>query len=203
MNLWKIVFGCLLAALLVYWFIPSSYEIRNAVPRGETIVCFGDSLTSGVGAGEGLDYPARLSHLIGVEIINAGVPGDTTARALERVAEVIEEMQPRIVMITLGGNDLKNGVRREVAFENLEKIVRKFQDNGALVVIGGLDVPFWGRGFGDAYEALAEKTGAVLVPNVMQDILGQPDLMSDRIHPNSAGYAVMAQHFFKAVQPYL
>ncbi|MEN8135401.1 MAG: GDSL-type esterase/lipase family protein [Thermodesulfobacteriota bacterium] len=191
-----------MVAIVVYWLIPASYEIRNAVPTGETIVCFGDSLTAGIGAAPGMDYPARLSRLIGTEIINAGVAGDTTARALDRV-EAVLELQPRIVMITLGGNDLKNGVGREVAFRNLEEIVSRFQDNGALVVIGGLDVPFWGRGFGDAYEELAEKSGAVLVVNILQGILGKADLMSDRIHPNSEGYAVMAQYFYKALRPYL
>jgi lysophospholipase L1-like esterase len=202
MSSLKIVSGCLLIAAVVYWLIPSSYEIRNAVPRGETIVCFGDSLTAGIGGGEGMDYPSRLARLIGTDIINAGVPGDTTARALDRVGAVLE-LQPRIVMITLGGNDLKNGVGREVAFKNLEEIVRRFQDNGALVIIGGLDVPFWGRGFGDAYEELAEKTGSVLVANILQGIFGKPDLMSDRIHPNSDGYAVMAQYFYEALRPYL
>jgi lysophospholipase L1-like esterase len=72
-----------------------------------------------------------------------------------------------------------------------------------LVIIGGLDVPFWGRGFGDAYEELAEKTGSVLVANILQGIFGKPDLMSDRIHPNSDGYAVMAQYFYEALRPYL
>ncbi len=202
MNYLKIFSGCLLVAVVVYWLVPSSYEIRNAVPAGKTVVCFGDSLTAGIGAAPGMDYPARLSRLIGMEVINAGVPGDTTARALARV-EVVLELQPRIVMITLGGNDLKNGVGREVAFKNLEEIVHRFQDNGALVVIGGLNVPFWGRGFGDAYEELAEKTGSVLVANVLQGIWGESDLMSDRIHPNSEGYAVMAQYFAKALLPYL
>jgi lysophospholipase L1-like esterase len=202
MSSLKIVSGCLLIAVVIYWLIPSSYEIRNAVPCGETIVCFGDSLTAGIGGGKGMDYPSRLARLIGTDIINAGVPGDTTARALDRVGAVLE-LQPRIVMITLGGNDLKNGVGREVAFKNLEEIVRRFQDNGALVIIGGLDVPFWGRGFGDAYEELAEKTGSVLVANILQGIFGKPDLMSDRIHPNSEGYAVMAQYFYQALLPYL
>ncbi len=191
-----------MVAVVVYWLIPSSYEIRNAVPIGKTIVCFGDSLTAGIGAAPGMDYPARLSRLIGMEVINAGVAGDTTARALDRL-EVVLELQPRIVMITLGGNDLKNEVEREVAFKNLEEIVGRFQDNGALVVIGGLNVPFWGRGFGDAYQELAEKTGSVFVVDILQGILGKPDLMSDRIHPNSEGYAVMAQYFYKAIRPYL
>lgn len=202
MNFLKIVAGSLLVAVVVYWLIPSSPEIRNAVPTGKTIVCFGDSLTAGIGAAPEMNYPARLSRLTGMEIINAGVPGDTTAKALARL-EVVLELQPRIVMITLGGNDLKNGVGRAVAFKNLAEIVRRFQDNGALVVIGGLNVPFWGRGFGDAYQELADKTGSVLVVNVLQGILGKPELMSDRIHPNSEGYAVMAQYFYKAIYPYL
>lgn len=191
-----------MVAVAFYLFIPASPEIRNVVPRGETIVCFGDSLTSGVGASKGLDYPFQLSQLIGMKIINAGVPGNTTVTALNRLERVVE-LQPRIVMITLGGNDLKNGVSKEVAFKNLEKIVLRFQDKGTLVVIGGLDIPFWGRGFGDAYEKLAEKTGSVLVPNIFKDIFGKPNLMSDRIHPNGEGYAVMAQHFHKALKTYL
>ena len=89
-------------AVVVYLFVPSSYEIRNAVPSGETIVCFGDSLTAGIGGAKGMDYPSQLSRLIGMEIKNAGVPGDTTASALDRVVDVLE-LQPRIVLITLGG----------------------------------------------------------------------------------------------------
>jgi lysophospholipase L1-like esterase len=202
MNYLRIVAGGLLVAVIVYWFIPSSPKIRNAVPRGETIVCFGDSLTAGVGAGRGRDYPSLLAKLAGREVINAGVSGDTTGQALARLDAVIE-LRPRIVLLTLGGNDLKNGVDRGTAFENLEMIVRGLQDTGALVVIGGIDVPFWGRGFGAAYEDLAEKTGAVLVPNIYADIIGKPDRMSDGIHPNGDGYAIMARHFYKALRPYL
>lgn len=189
-------------AIVFYVLIPSAYEIKNAVPRGEAIVCFGDSLTAGNGATKGFDYPAQLSRLTGKVIVNAGVPGDTTASALARVAEVIK-LNPRIVLITLGGNDLKNGVAREVVFHNLEIIVGKFQENGSLVIIGGIDVPFWGRGFGDAYRKLARKTGSVLVPNIFQDIIGKSDLMSDRIHPNRDGYGLMAQHFYLALKPYI
>ncbi|MFO7606031.1 MAG: GDSL-type esterase/lipase family protein [Desulfurivibrionaceae bacterium] len=198
----KILLIGLLPVLVTYWLLQDSYQIKNDEPRGEVIVSFGDSLTAGTGAGAGRDYPAQLARLIGEEIVNAGVPGDTTARALTRVDQIIE-LDPKIVMITLGGNDLKNGVSRELAFDNLAEIVHRFQEEGALVIIGGLDLPFWGRGFGDAYRELARETGAVLVPNVLGDIFGQPKLMSDRIHPNGRGYEVMARHFHKAIKPYL
>jgi len=90
-----------------------------------------------------------------------------------------------------------------MVFKNFEKLIHIIQDNGALVILGGIDVPFWGRGFNKMYVELSEKTGSVLIQNIFKDILGKPGLMSDTIHPNSKGYTIMANHFYKALQPYL
>ncbi len=198
-----ILFVVVLFGLVAFFYSPpETYEIINPNPTGKTIVCFGDSLTHGTGAPKGLDYPTQLSKLIGSEVINEGVPGDTTATALIRIQKIIR-MAPRIVLITLGGNDLKNGIKKEIAFDNLEKIVRLFQDAGALVVIGGLDFPLYGRSFSKQYEKLAKITGSVLVQDIFKDILGNPERMSDTIHPNAEGYTIMANHFYQALKPYL
>lgn len=148
-----------------------------------------------------MDYPSQLSNMISRPVLNKGVPGDTTARALARLEQDI--LEPRIVLITLGGNDLKNGVPKEVAFENLKIIVESIQAQGALVIIGGIDLPFWGRGYGEAYEQLSKETGAVLIPNILDGIMGSRQLMSDSIHPNDAGYTIMAERFYRALKPYL
>ncbi|MEE4113476.1 MAG: arylesterase [Desulfobacteraceae bacterium] len=190
------------AIAAIYHFITPSSAIVNRLPSGGTVLCFGDSLTYGTGASTGMDYPAQLSRMIGLPVINAGVPGDTTATALKRLDGMLD-MQLRVVLITLGGNDLKNGISRQTAFDNLRSIIRTFQADGALVVIGGIDIPFYGKGFGNAYRELAEETGSVLIPNVFAGIMGTRSLMSDPIHPNSQGYTVMAQHFYRALQPYL
>ena len=182
---------------------PTAPEIRNAEPLGTTLIAFGDSLTYGTGAGEGRDYPARLSKMLGLPVVNAGVPGDTTGSALRRLKADVLTRSPRIVFITLGGNDLKNGISRETAFRNLRSIVEAIQAEGALVVVGGIDVPFWGRGFGQAYLDLARETGAVLIPDIFEGIMGNRRLMSDSIHPNAAGYALMAEKFHESVKPYL
>ena len=196
------IFTVIVVSLVIFFFTPSSYEIKNADPTGENIVCFGDSLTYGTGAAKGMDYPSQLSRLIGMKVVNAGVPGDTTTKALSRIDKIIE-MNPRIVLITLGGNDLKNRVKKEIVFKNLEKLIHIIQNNGALVILGGIDVPLWGRGFGRAYLELSKKTGSVLIQNIFKDILGNPQLMSDSIHPNSQGYRIMANHFYKALESYL
>ena len=186
-----------------HWFSDPVPEIRNPSPLGTSIVCFGDSLTYGTGASEGMDYPSRLSEMLGEPVVNAGVPGDTTGAALRRLGEDVLEKDPRIVLITLGGNDLKNGVAKEVAFDNLRQIAETIQAKGALVVLGGIDFPIRGREFGRAYIKFARDHGVVLIPNIYKGLLGKRSLMSDQIHPNDEGYAVIARKFYEAVKPYI
>jgi len=192
-----------LFAVLVARHVLRGPRVANPRPASRVVVCFGDSLTAGSGAAPGESYPDHLARLIGREVINAGMPGDTTADALQRLQRDVLDREPGYVCITLGGNDLKNGVPREEAFANLDAIVGRIQATGALVVVGGIDVPLFGRGFDDAYEDLAKRHGAVLVGNVYKGILGRPELMADPIHPNGRGYDVMARRFADALEPYL
>ena len=191
------------AVLLVCILLTACSKNEPIVLIGDNIICFGDSLTYGTGAPEDASYPARLAEIIGQPVINAGVPGNTTADALKRLEADVLTRSPRIVLITLGGNDMKNGVDKKTAFENLLQIVEAVQARGALVVVGGVKILFWDRGYGEEYEKLAKKTGALLIPNVLDGLVGHPDLMSDRIHPNAAGYRIMAGKFYKVIKPYL
>jgi acyl-CoA thioesterase-1 len=188
---------------LGYRLFFSTPTIKNIHPLGKNIICFGDSLTFGTGAKEGMDYPSQLSRILSKPIINAGVPGDTTASALSRLQKDVLSRSPQIVLVTLGGNDLKNRVSKDETFANLKKIIQSIQDQGALVVVGGIDIPFYGRGFGDAYEEVCKKQGAILIPNIYNGLITDSDLMSDPIHPNEAGYTIMATRFFEAIKPYL
>jgi acyl-CoA thioesterase-1 len=198
-----IIVGMLLVALLGYWYLASGPKVRNARPQGQNLICFGDSLTAGTGAATGKDYPSQLARMIGRPVINAGLPGDTTAGALARLQQDVLSRSPRIVLITLGGNDLTHGVDREVFSRNLQTIVTRIQAAGALVVVGGIEVPLRDRGFPEGYREVARVTGAILIPNIFQGILGRPDLMSDPIHPNTAGYTLMAERFYETIRPYL
>ena len=173
--------------------------LAPAKPSGEAIICFGDSLTFGTGAGKGMDYPSQLAKMLGKPVINQGVPGDTTASALGRLYRDVLSKNPAVVLITLGGNDLKNGLSRDFTFDNLKLIVESIQERGAKVIIGGLKIPDVDRGFGQAYEALAKQTGATLIPNIYEGIMGNPQLMSDPIHPNDAGYRIIARRFYNAL----
>jgi len=173
--------------------------VESTKSAAEVIICFGDSLTFGTGAGKGMDYPSQLAGMLHKPVINQGIPGDTTASALSRLFRDVLSKNPDIVLITLGGNDLKNGVSKEFAFDNLKMIVESIQKRGAKVIIGGLKISDMDRGFGYGYEQLAKQTGATLIPNIYEDIMGNRQLMSDPIHPNDAGYKIIAQRFYNAI----
>jgi acyl-CoA thioesterase I len=198
------VLPILVSFLLYHFSLSRSHtKIKNAQPVGENIICFGDSLTYGTGATKGMDYPSQLSRLISRPVLNRGILGDTTDRASARLEQDVLSRSPRIVLITLGGNDLKNGVPKGTAFQNLKRITESSKAKGALVIIGGIDLPIGGRGFGEGYEQLCKETGAIFIPNIFDGIIGNPQLMSDSIHPNDAGYTKMAEKFYEALKPYL
>lgn len=198
-----VVLAVLLAVYAGYRHFTPAPPVKNPRPAGENILCFGDSLTYGTGASQGMDYPSQLSRRIGRPVINAGIPGDTTSTALARLERDVLKRSPRIVLITLGGNDLKNRQDRGQAFRNLKTIITAIQGRGALVIVGGLDIPVWGRVFQEQYRKVCEETGAVLVPDALKGLLGNPEKMSDAIHPNDAGYGIMAGYFHEAIKPYL
>lgn len=191
MHILLVILCCLITAC------PQREDLLSSA---ETIVCFGDSLTYGTGASEGFDYPSQLARLISKPVINAGTPGDTTADGLQRLDRDVLSLSPDVVLITLGGNDLKNGIPVETAFRNLKNIVESIQKQGIVVIIGGLSFGLADRGYGKAYRNLAKQTGAVLVPNMLEGIIGNPELMSDPIHPNDKGYALAAERFFMVLK---
>ena len=190
---------CALVLLLGYRIFSTSLPGKNVDVHDQTIVCFGDSLTFGIGASKRMDYPSQLAKMIGRPVINEGIPGDTTSSALSRVKRDVLSKNPDIVLITLGGNDLKNGVSKDTAFDNLLKIVDAIQENGAKVIIGGIKFPFRDREYGKGFQDLADQTGAILIPDIFDGIMGKQKMMSDPIHPNDAGYALMAQRFYEAL----
>ena len=189
-------------ALVLRWF--ASPALVNDPPSGTNIIAFGDSITAGSGAGQGEDYPSQLSRMAGVKIINRGVPGDTTADGLARLERDVMGSDPRIVIVCLGGNDMLRRMEAETTFANLEKIIRRIQSAGALVVLVGVDGGFLvGGGFAKRYRELAVATGVVFVPDVLAGILTSPKLKADQIHPNGKGYTVMAERIYKALKPHL
>lgn len=135
-------------------------------------------------------------------VINMGISGETTQQALLRINKVIAK-KPKIVLITLGGNDLKKKIPAGEAFDNLKQIVNILQANGALVVIGGIDIPYYKNDYAQDYIEFAKNNGCLLVPNILSGLIGHSELMIDAVHPNAKGYNIMAKQFYDVIDKYL
>ncbi len=165
-----------------------------------SILALGDSLFAGYGVEPGQSYPARLEAAlrargINAKIANAGVSGDTTAGALQRLDFVLngQKAPPGLVIISLGGNDMLRGLPPAQTRSNLDQLLTRLGERKIPVVIMGmLAAPNWGadhaKAFNAIYPELAKKHGAKLVPFFLEAVIGKPQLIQgDRIHPTAGG----------------
>ena len=190
------------AALLIaaYWWTASAVPRAAKPTSGRTIVAFGDSLVEGRGATPGRDFVSLLARRLNTRIVNAGRSGDTTAAALARLDSDVLSRDPKVVIVLLGGNDYLRRVPTEQTFANLEKIVDRIRRRGAAVILVGVSVGLLSDPYASEYIAVARRNAAGLVPDILDGIMGNNDLMADSIHPNDRGYAIIAERLEAAVR---
>jgi acyl-CoA thioesterase-1 len=183
---------------------------RDNAPR---IVALGDSLTSGRGIGKDDAYPAVLQERLEdngytYQVVNAGVSGDTTARALRRFREALTG-DVRILILALGANDGLRGAPVDQVKSNLGVIIEEAQRRSIAVLLVGMDaLPVHGwaysLAFHRAYDELAARYGIPLAPSVLVNVMMNPALMqSDRVHPNQAGARAIASLIWPHLEPLL
>ena len=159
----------------------------------DVIVAFGDSLTYGTGAAEAESYPAVLAQLMKRDVVRAGVPGETTAGGLARVAHVIEEHRPALVIVCLGGNDMLRKVDEAQTRSNLRGIISAIKQRGIAVVLVGVPRPALITSAPAFYEELAREFGIPYEGKIVTSVLYRSELKSDPIHPNAQGYRRIAE----------
>ena len=193
--------GLLLVAACAYYFTKDTAEIKNLHNPGTAVVAFGDSLTAGYGAPKGSAYPAVLAAKLGREVVNLGMSGETAAHAPSRLPEVLAQ-NPHMVLIEFGANDFMQNRRMEDALAAVAEIVDAVQQAGAVAVIVDTGAPGMGH-YSRAYKKLAEEKGAVFVPGILEGIFNKRQYKSDMVHPNAAGYEIVAERVYERIKPYL
>jgi acyl-CoA thioesterase-1 len=144
-----------------------------------------------------------MEKIVGMPVDNFGRAGDTTASGLLRLDAVLET-GPRLVIVGLGGNDFLRQVPREETERDLTTIVERLQDEGAVVVLLGMNLGLFVDDYSPIYERVAEAKGAWLIPDVLKGVLDEPSKrQEDRIHPNAAGHRVMAERIAQSLKPLL
>ncbi|MEE8197362.1 MAG: arylesterase [Acidiferrobacterales bacterium] len=159
----------------------------------DVIVAFGDSLTYGSGAKAQESYPAVLAQLINRKVVRAGVPGELTAQGLARLPAVIEEHNPRLVIVCLGGNDMLRRVNEAEIKHNLRAIIVDIRARDIAVVLVGVPKPALIMSAPELYADLATEFGIPYEGNIVTSVLYRSEYKSDSIHPNAQGYRKMAE----------
>ena len=180
---------------------------KNAPIR---IVAFGDSLSAGFRLVQSDSFPAQLAAALtarghAVEVINAGVSGDTTAAGRERLAWSVPP-GTEAVIVELGANDMLRGLDPRGTRDNLDAILRELKKLPAEVLVAGMRAP---KNLGDRYQQdfdrifpeLAATHGALLYPFFIERIVLKPELnLDDGLHPNARGVAVIVADIMPKVE---
>ena len=209
----------LVAAAAALWVAPGGAALADyarqtglaASQRTLKIVAFGDSLTSGHRLDRREAYPAVLETKLRAarlpfEVLNYGVSGDTTARALRRLDAALAE-RPHILIVAFGANDGLRGVPVGTVRDNLDVIVGTAKSRGISVLLCGMEaLPVRGLqytlDFHEVIPGVAARHGVPFVPFLLSGVIGNRDLMSaDRMHPNAAGARVMAANVWTYLRP--
>lgn len=180
----------------------------------ETDCFFGDSLTQGYGLRdpETASFPALIQKTInenggGFNVINAGLNGDTTFSALNRLKPILE-MKTDIFVLELGANDLIRGHSASDVEANLQYIINQVNQHhpAAPILLLGMELPNWissakAAGYRNIYTRLAAKNEIHLVPFLLEGVAGIPHLnMFDGIHPLAEGYEIIARNVWNTLK---
>lgn len=197
-NTLVIFFGLLLilSALL-------GCENRPAIDPLEAdavILAFGDSLTYGTGAPRDESYPAQLQRLLNRRVVNAGIPGEVSAAGLARLPEVLAEHRPDLVVLCHGGNDFLRRHDPALVQNNIREMVSLIKGSGMDVVL--VSVPRIGLLLSPAplYAEIAKEFQVPVAEEILTEVLGEPSLKSDRIHPNARGYGQLAETLARIIE---
>ncbi|HXM41250.1 MAG TPA: arylesterase [Bryobacteraceae bacterium] len=196
-------------------------EATPAAPPGQAssapddrpvIVAVGDSLTAGFGADTGKSYPDFLQQELNrrglrYRVVNAGISGETTTDALERL-QAVTALKPLVVIVEFGGNDGLRGLPVSTTRSNLDQIILRLKDSGAEVLLAGMTLPpnygpDYIATFQRVYSDLAAKDKVATIPFLLEGVAGTSRMQRDGLHPTADGNRQVAGTVMRYLQPLL
>ncbi|MFA6006974.1 MAG: GDSL-type esterase/lipase family protein [Candidatus Paceibacterota bacterium] len=200
-----IIFGVILIAAIGVFIFRSSGNpdlLTNYPSPNPDVIAYGDSLVEGVGSTDGNDFVSLLSAKIGQPITNLGRSGDTTVDGIARIGE-LDNYNPKVVLLLLGGNDHLKQIPITETHNNLAILIQNIQARGAVVLLLGVRGGLFNDRFGPEFQNLSQTYHTAFVPDVLAGLFGNVNYMSDAIHPNNAGYQIIADRIYPVLAPLL
>ena len=157
------------------------------------VLAFGDSLTDGVGVAREDSYPSALSRLIGRQVINEGISGETTSEGVKRFEQVLDKHQPQLVILLEGGNDILRNHNLSVTKSNLSAMIEMAKKKSIDVVLIGVPEKDIFSDHADLYAELSNEHDVVFEGEIIAYLMKRPSFKSDPIHFNKKGYQKLAE----------
>ena len=176
------------------------------------IVGFGDSLMAGYELGPDEGFPEVLERELTalgyeVDVLDAGVSGDTTSGGLSRLEWSVPETAD-IVILELGGNDALRGIDPAITRRNIDAMLDALRVRDQRVVLAGMLAPpnlgtEYEAAFNAIYPELAESRDVPLYPFFLDGAMQEGLMLGDRIHPTAEGVELMVERFLPTLLPVL
>lgn len=190
--------------LLILWW-------TLAWAAAPTIMVLGDSLSAGYGIELSKGWVNLLQRRLLTsgyphKVVNASISGDTTGGGRARLPSALEQHQPDVVILELGGNDGLRALPLKSIEENLAAMIEAIQQAGARVVLMEMRIPpNYGPRYTQRFRAifgeLAERYDAPLIPFFLEGVAGNPELMQrDGIHPKAEAQALMLENAWPVLE---
>jgi acyl-CoA thioesterase I len=197
-----------------HWFLAALLFVAAPACAERTLMVFGDSLSAAYNLATEQGWVQVLARRIQASglpwrVVNASLTGETTTGGLARIAEDLARHKPSVVVIELGANDALRGQPVPGMRGNLEQIVRRVKQAGAEPVLVGMMIPpnygiDYAAQFSGMYGSLARKSGAAIVPFLLDGVADRPELFqADQLHPTAAAQERIADNVWKVLEPLL
>jgi len=208
----------LVSLCLALTLLPAANATANQsgeIDFDRPILIVGDSLSSEYGirrqSGWVELFRQRLAEKYNnpPEVINASISGDTTSGGVSRLPKLLEQHQPSLVIVELGGNDALRGLALDMTRQNLTQMIESAQQAGARTILTGIQIPanygpVYTEAFRTLYPQVADATGAILVPFLLAGLETDRNLfIEDGIHPSERAQPILLDNVWRATESVL
>jgi acyl-CoA thioesterase I len=208
--MWRvhIMVHALMAALAIFFAVAAGPA--RAEDRPVRLVVLGDSLTAGLGLPIGQAFPAKLAQALtakglNVDVVNAGVSGDTSTAGLVRLDWSVPEGVDAVI-VELGANDALRGIDPKITRGALDSILQRLQERGIATLLAGMRAPRnlgedYTQKFDAMYPELAKKYDALFYPFFLDGVAANAKLnQQDGIHPTAEGVDIVVSRMLPTVE---
>lgn len=200
--------------LILNLSLPQAHAGENSPLQQQTILVVGDSISAGFGIDKDLGWVALLNQKLVKEfpqysLVNASISGETTSGGANRISSMLQQHQPSLVILELGGNDGLRGTPIKLITQNLTHMIRSSQKTGAQILLLGMRIPpnygqRYSELFADQYRVLAAELNIPVLPFLLEGFAAEAEMMqADGIHPTENAQPIMTKSVWQILKPML